>query len=247
MFATNVISDEERDDGSPPFTLSLLEPVKPAKIEAFAGKGITVYNPRNPYNILINYELGMHCVGFDVSYCYVIPPYNSVQAQAVQSGLNGELPRLLSPNDKVKLHYSIKDKSYSEGNKMKYWQVPKDVSGDGTMSHPGDNMANYAWKHLFIYKDLEGTLTDNLEWAKRLHIGKEISVNIDSGPPGKNIADGYLDYAKEKWRQYRLYRFDNAGDRKCSTQAYIVMPVGRAGPSFDRIQRQHQERHNKDI
>ncbi len=42
------------------------------------------------------------------------------------------------PYDKVKLHYSIKDNSYSEGNKMKYWQVPKDVSRDGTMSSPGD-------------------------------------------------------------------------------------------------------------
>ena len=196
MFATNAISDQEGDDGSPPFTLSLLEPVKSVKIETLAGKEITVYNPRNPYNIFINYELGMHCVGFDVSYCCIIPPYNSVQAQAVQSGLNGELPRLLSPDDKVKLHYSIKDNSYSEGNKMKYWQVPKDVSGDGTMSTPGDNMANYVWKHLFIYKDLEGTLPDNLEWAKRLHIGKEIPVNIDSGPSGKNIAGGYMDYAK---------------------------------------------------
>ncbi len=39
-------------------------------------------------------------------------------------------------------------------------------------------------------------IPDNLEWAKRLHIGKEIPVNIDSGPSGKNIAGGYMDYAK---------------------------------------------------
>ncbi len=69
MFSTNAISDQETDDGSPPFTLSLLEPVKPAKIEAFAGNELIVYNPRNPYNIFTNYELDIHCVGFDVSYC----------------------------------------------------------------------------------------------------------------------------------------------------------------------------------
>ena len=47
----------------------------------------------------------MHCVGFDISYCCIIPPYNSIQAQAVQSGLGGGLPRLLTPGDGVKLRY----------------------------------------------------------------------------------------------------------------------------------------------
>ncbi len=60
-FVTNAISDQERHDGSSPFTLTLLEPVKSAKIETSAGEETTVYNPRNPYNIFINYELGMHC------------------------------------------------------------------------------------------------------------------------------------------------------------------------------------------
>jgi mono/diheme cytochrome c family protein len=138
----------------------------------------------------------MHCVGFDISYCCIIPPYNSIQAQAVKSGVREENPRLLSPDDKVKLAYWVRDNSYSEGNKMRYWQILKDVYGDGTMQHPNDNIANYVWTHLFIYKDLEGTLPANPEKAKRLHVGKEIPVNIDSGPSGKPLAGGYLDYAK---------------------------------------------------
>jgi hypothetical protein len=32
--------------------------------------------------------------------------------------------------------------------------------------------------------------------ARRLHIGKDIPVNIDSGPSGKSLAGEYLDYAK---------------------------------------------------
>ena len=41
----------------------------------------------------------MHCVGFDISYCCVIPPYNSIQAQAVKTGEHGRLPGLISPDD----------------------------------------------------------------------------------------------------------------------------------------------------
>ncbi len=194
-FVTKAVTEEKTYDPNPPFKLGLLKPVK---VKAGVGrKETTAYNPKNPYNIFINYELGMHCVGFDISYCCIIPPYNSIQAQAVQAGGQGEKPCLLSPDDKVKLYFTVKDNSYSEGNKMKYWQVLKDVSGNGTMSNPGDNMANYVWDHLFIYKDLQGTIPENPEKSKRLHIGKEIPVNIDSGPSGKSLSGGYMDYAKE--------------------------------------------------
>ena len=178
-------------DTSPPFKTGLLKPVT-------LGDGAAAYNPRNPYSIFINYELGMHCVGFDVSYCCVIPPYNSIQAQAFKTGEKGELPRQLSPDDGFSLYYSIKDNSYSEGNKMRYWEVRKDVFGNGKMDDPGDNMANYVWTHLFIYKDLEGTIPDDWTEAKRLHVGKDIQVQIDSGPTGKSLAGGYLAYAGPK-------------------------------------------------
>ena len=174
-------------DASPPFGFDLLTPVRV--------EGEPAYLPRNQYNIFINYELGMHCVGFDISYCCLIPPYNSIQAQVVRTGLEGGMPRQLTPDDGVKLYYGIRDNTYSEGNKMKYWQVLKDVDGKGTMTRPNDNMANYVWTHLFIYKDLEGTKPANPDAPKRLHIGKEIPVNIDSGPSGKNLAGGYMEYA----------------------------------------------------
>jgi mono/diheme cytochrome c family protein len=181
-------ADSPSYDSHPPFSHDLLERVKSDKTE-------TLYDPKNPYNIFINYELGMHCVGFDVSYCCVIPPYNSVQAQAFKSGVNGGIPLMLSPQDGFSLSYSIGDNSYSEGNKMKYWQVVKDVNGNGKMDDPGDNMANYVWTHLFIYKDLEGTIPEDWNASKRLYVGKEIQVPIDSGPTGKNVAGGYLSYA----------------------------------------------------
>ena len=115
---TKAVTEEKAYEATPPFTVDLLRPVKVKG--GVEGKETTAYNPKNPYNIFINYELGMHCVGFDISYCCIIPPYNSIQAQAVQAGLQGEKPRLLSPDDKVRLYYWVKDNSYSEGNKMKY-------------------------------------------------------------------------------------------------------------------------------
>jgi mono/diheme cytochrome c family protein len=78
---------------------------------------------------------------------------------------------------------------------MRYWEVRKDVFGNGNMNDPGDNIANYVWTHLFIYKDLEGTLPPDPATAKRLYVGKDIQVKVDSGPTGKSIAGGYLTYA----------------------------------------------------
>ena len=179
-------------DSNPPFKQHF---TKAVTVKDSSGKTVTLYDPKNPYTIFINYELGMHCVGFDISYCCVIPPYNSIQAQAVKTGAGGELPHLLSPADGMSLYYSVKDNSYSEGNKMRYWRVPKDVKGDGKMDEPGDSMANYVWTHLFIYKDLEGTVPSDWTESSRLHVGKQIQVPEDSGPTGKNLAGGALAYA----------------------------------------------------
>ncbi len=179
----------------PPFGFSKLEP---AAKKIVAGEEKEYYEPKNKYNIFVNYELGMHCVGFEMSYCCVIPPYNSIQAQVVRTGYDGALPRLLTPQDNVKLYYYTKDNSYSEGNKMKYWSVPKDVDGDGNFNSPGDNVANYVWTHLFIYKDLEGTIPAGASDKDRLRIGRQIKVRFDSGPSGKPIAGGYMDYAGKK-------------------------------------------------
>ncbi len=181
-------------DTNPPFGFDQLQS-KTLKTGGFFGKRVQVYEPKNPFNIFINYELGMHCVGFNMTYCCIIPPYNSIQAQAVQSESGDNPPRLLSPEDHVKLSYSVKDNSYSEGNKMSYWGVPKDVNGNARMDDPGDNIANYVWTHLFIYKDLEGTIPEDWSPKQRLHVGKEIQVPVDSGPSGKHMSGGYMDYA----------------------------------------------------
>lgn len=160
--------------------------------------GQPAFLPVNPYNIFINYELGMHCVGFNMTYCCMIPPYNSIQAQGVRSGTAEESkPKLLSPEDNVAMKYSTDNNTYSEGDKMVYWSVGKDVNGDGDMNDSNDNFANYVWTHLYIYQDLEGTIPEGVTETNRLHVGLEIPVQVDHGPSGKPL-EGFADYSGEK-------------------------------------------------
>ncbi len=51
------------------------------------------------FRIFINYELGMHCTGFDFEYCCVLPPYNSIQAQVVKVGEGLAKPQLMDGYD----------------------------------------------------------------------------------------------------------------------------------------------------
>jgi hypothetical protein len=50
---------------------------------------------QHAFNILMNYELGMHCTGFEFAYCCVLPPYNSILAQVVKTDKASAWPRLL--------------------------------------------------------------------------------------------------------------------------------------------------------
>jgi hypothetical protein len=73
--------------------------------------------PKNTFSIMMNYELGMHCTGFEFSYCCVLPPYNSILAQVVKTQQNGQVnipggnttgtvfPRLLEADPNVGLDF----------------------------------------------------------------------------------------------------------------------------------------------
>lgn len=175
---------------SPPFKLTNLMLIG---MLGPKGKMIKAYEPVHPYEIMINYELGMHCVGFDMSYCCVIPPYNSIQAQAFKTGENGLKPVQLSPRDNVKLYYYVKNNSYSEGNKMAFWSIWKHIKGKKAGA-TGNDDANYVWDHLFIYKNLKGTIPKNWTKSERLYVGKNLQIPTDSGPTGQHLSGGYLDY-----------------------------------------------------
>ncbi len=170
--------------------------------------------PKNDYNITINYELGMHCTGFDFTYCCVLPPYNSIQSQVIRTargpndkpkllGADPEDPAVLVDGDKrFKLAYGHVDNTYSEGTKLAYWNVPYDVNGDGKYGK-NENVANGYWTHLYVYKDLKGTNPKNTSKdSEKLVVGLNIPVPLDNGPAGAAVPSpmkgGHLHYTGEK-------------------------------------------------
>ena len=74
-------------------------------VSAVTTVNINILSKQTDFKIMMNYELGMHCTGFEFAYCCVLPPYNSILAQVVKpesgSGNSRVFPRLLSgdPNN----------------------------------------------------------------------------------------------------------------------------------------------------
>nr|HQH71737.1 hypothetical protein [bacterium] len=179
--------------------------------------------PPNDYNIMVFYELGMHCTGFDLSYCCVLPPYNSVLAQIVKTGKNPkEKPQLLRPEQLQEkgwvLWYEHDQNTFSEGPKMLYWNVPYDVNGNGTTNDPEDSFANHEFSQLFTYA--EAPLKRKPEGAaKRLFVGPDIRIPLDHGPTGKPISFDVLDFTGEQGTI--VYTFLNDGETE------IAVPLGQ--------------------
>jgi len=98
-------------------------------LETTTGLEVKGVGQQNQFNILMNYELGMHCTGFEFAYCCVLPPYNSILAQVIKTdkGTNGEdFPKLLEgdPNenkDALGRETVLRDPAMDEsGNFQKY-------------------------------------------------------------------------------------------------------------------------------
>ena len=165
--------------------------------------------PINDYNITINYELGMHCTGFDFTYCCILPPYNSIQSQVIKTATDASsLPVLLGADEndsrvlidgdkRMRLSYSHEGNSYSEGAKLNFWRVPYDLNGDGKYSD-GENVGNAYFTHLYIYEDLEGTNSKGTSKdSEKKFVGIQLKIPTDHGPTGDPLKKGNLRYSTE--------------------------------------------------
>ena len=156
----------------------------------------------------------MHCTGFDFSYCCVLPPYNSIQSQVIKNSTGKrKFPELLEADaadpsvlvdgkKRFKLDYGHLDNTYSEGSKLKYWDVLYDINGDGKYDK-GENVANAYFSHLYVYKDLKGTNPKGTSADKeKLFVGVQIPVPRDNGPAGAAVPSpmkgGHLHYTGDK-------------------------------------------------
>jgi mono/diheme cytochrome c family protein len=96
----NSLSDNDNDS----FTYKASDGTN---LSAVTKVNIAILSKQTDFKIMMNYELGMHCTGFEFAYCCVLPPYNSILAQVVKpqpagAPVNGgDFPRLLEgdPNN----------------------------------------------------------------------------------------------------------------------------------------------------
>jgi len=164
--------------------------------------------PPRDYLIMINYELGMHCTGFDMSYCCVLPPYNSIQAQVIKTERDGEKPVLLGsdPEDhevlvdgkrRFKLAYTHEDpegisNKYSAKKKLVYWGV----------KHRDGPLPSIYFSNLYIYQDLKGSNPGNTTANdKKLHVGIDTHIALNEGPTGQHVGRGFLRYSGDTGTQ----------------------------------------------
>ncbi len=162
------------------------------------------------YRIFIHYELGMHCTGFDFSYCCILPPYNSIQAQVVRVGENpvrlGADPSdpsvVVEPDTKrrFRLRYRIVDNSFSEFAKMLYWGAKYDIDGDGNNRENGETVSNAYWTHLYLYTDLKGSNPEqtSADEEKRFVGLGPLALKRDHGPTGAYLKGGDLEWSGER-------------------------------------------------
>ncbi len=88
-----------KDNGDDSFTYQAKD--ANGNLSNVAKVNIHIQSDQPDFKIMMNYELGMHCTGFEFSYCCILPPYNSIVAQVVKPQQPGSLvsnadyPRLL--------------------------------------------------------------------------------------------------------------------------------------------------------
>jgi hypothetical protein len=142
-------------------------------------------------------ELGMHCTGFDFTYCCVLPPYNSILAQVVRTDRpSGPVVLAADPADRevlvdgarrFKLAYTHVDaqgrpNTHSEHTKMVYWGA----------EYRGRTLASEEFRQLYAYP--EGAPVTTANAAKR-RIGEAYHIMVDRGPTNQHVGRGFLRYS----------------------------------------------------
>jgi hypothetical protein len=150
------------------------------------------------FKILMNYELGMHCTGFEFSYCCVLPPYNSIVAQVVKPQSPGEpqsgadFARLLEgdPNNGLDLigRQTVLRDYDGSGNFQKYYlEYYHDAMPRREGNMPGTFNSNAGSDTLI--SDIEGN--SMLYWNTPFDSAQVDTDGSITGVPGKLVSGSY--------------------------------------------------------
>ncbi|MGE5154800.1 MAG: Ig-like domain-containing protein, partial [Bdellovibrio bacteriovorus] len=159
---------------------------------------IHTFSDQPDFKIMMNYELGMHCTGFEFSYCCVLPPYNSIVAQVVKPQTQGspesnaDFPRLLEgdPNnglDGLGRQTVLRDYDGS-GNFQKYYlEYYHDAQPRREGNMPKTFNSNAGTSTLI--SDIEGN--SMLYWNTPYDSAQVDTTGSITGVPGKLVTGTY--------------------------------------------------------
>jgi len=97
---------------------TLLHRIALAVVLVVSSTVVATATPLGNYIILVNNDLGMHCMNQDHSQFSILPPYNDLQAQVIHRGNASTLPQIVTTG--VTLDYSFPGNTYSAG-KTNFW------------------------------------------------------------------------------------------------------------------------------
>ena len=182
-------------------------------LSAVTKVNIAILSKQTDFKIMMNYELGMHCTGFEFAYCCVLPPYNSILAQVVKPQpagdpvTGGDFPRLLEgdPNnvDGLGRPVVLRDAQLDgSGNFKKYFleyyhDAQPRHEGQGkpqTSTLISDVEGNSLFYHSTIYDSAAPDADNKLVYGQYEGVYGVVQGDGDFNDPTDNFANGWLNH-----------------------------------------------------
>jgi len=162
-----------------------------------------VHRPMHRYVVLISSDRGMHCTSFDYKYCGLLPPFTSVHVQVAESeGEAGSPAKLLTPRDRIQLHYGFQGNSYSIGNKLAYWGVKYDVDRNMRRLDPLDQPPAEFVRPYYSYGRPDGTRPAGAAAKDRVYLWNTHPPELDQGPMGEFVVGEPLFFPRPNLLHY---------------------------------------------
>jgi hypothetical protein len=188
--------------------------------------------PKNAFNIMMNYELGMHCTGFEFAYCCILPPYNSILAQVVKTEKTRPKPRLLPADPNVGLDglgrptvvrdQEIDSNKHFKKYQLRYWHDAQ-PRNDGNGAPQTSTLISLAEGNSLQYWNtkFDAAVTD----SNGALIYSTAADNIEGGKKGVMLGDGDFNdpndnYQNAIWNHLYIYQ-DLEGTDPGGTSAEI--------------------------
>ena len=174
--------------------------------------------PKNTFNIMMNYELGMHCTGFEFAYCCVLPPYNSILAQVVKtqrsSSGQGAFAKLLEghPNvgkDPLGRETVLRDADLSGSNFQKYvlaYEHEAQPRNDGRgKAQVSTLISAVEGNSLFMWATIYDQATETASGAIKTSTAAEPYNGAVGAPVGDGEFNGIADSYANGWMNHLYF------------------------------------------